>query len=29
LVSIYPSQEGFGRQIYLIDISRIIDNPPE
>jgi len=28
-VSIDSSHEGFGRQIYLIDISRIIDNPPE
>jgi len=28
-VSIDSSHEGFGRQIYLIDISKIIDNPPK
>ncbi len=27
-VSIDSSHEGFGRQLYLIDISEIIDNPP-
>lgn len=29
LVSIDSSHEGFGRQIYLIDISGIIGNPPK
>ena len=28
LVSIDSSHEGFGRQMYLIDISSVIDNPP-
>ena len=28
-VSIDSTHEGFGRQIYLIDVSGIIDNPPE
>lgn len=29
LVSIDSSHEGFGRQMYLIDISSIVDNPPK
>lgn len=28
-IAIDSSHEGFGRQIYLIDISSIIDNPPK
>ena len=28
MVSIDSSHEGFGRQIYVLDISHIVDNPP-
>ena len=28
IVSIDSSHEGFGRQIYVLDISHIVDNPP-